>query len=136
LNNIALPPYGWTAFEVAPPLSRADTLDRVNRLVNEAIAPRYGEVSPTDPWLIAPRLGWCHDYAVTKRWLLLGLGFKPAELLLCECIGPDGAHHLVLRVENVVLDNLTDVIGPVRYPVVRQQSAGNPDIWESDAPMA
>jgi hypothetical protein len=77
-----------TVFEVAPPLSRTDTLDRLNRPVNEAIAPRYGEVTPTDPWLIAPRLGWCHDYAVTKRWLLLALGFKPAELLLCECIGP------------------------------------------------
>lgn len=49
---------------------------------------------------------------------------------------PDGAHNLVLREGNVVLDNLTHVIGPMRYPVVRQQSAANPDIWESDAPIA
>ncbi len=135
MNNVALPPYGWTAYEVSPPLSRADTLDRVNRLVNAAIAPLYGVVSPTDPWLIAPRSGWCHDYAITKRWLLLALGFKPAELLLCECIAPDGENHLVLRVGDVVLDNLTDTIGPMRYPVVKQQSAASPDIWESSAPI-
>lgn len=134
MNNLALPPYGWSAFEAAPPLSRANTLDRANRIVNAAIAPLYGEISPTDPWQIAPRSGWCHDYALTKRWLLLGLGFRPAELLLCECIAPDGVYHLVLRVGDVVLDNLTDTIGPMRYPVVRQQSAENPDTWEATAP--
>ncbi len=127
----ALPPFAWSAFETAPQLTRAETLDRVNRLVNAAIAPRYGEISPTDPWQIAPHEGFCHDYAVTKRWLLLALGFKVSELLLCECIGPHGQHHLVLRAGDVVLDNLTDEIGPMRYKVVRQQSAGNPDVWEA-----
>lgn len=127
----ALAPMGWTLFSLATPPSSGDILGFVNRAVNHAIDPSQAKAQVTDPWRIAPKVGWCHDYAVTKRWLLLALGFAESDLLLCECIAPDGEHHLVLRVGDVVLDNLTDRIGAMRYPVVRQQSATNPDLWEA-----
>lgn len=126
-----LPPMAWSAFSAAAPLSRAETLDRVNRLVNAAIAPRYEPVSAMDAWQIAPQSGWCHDYAVTKRWLLLGLGFTASELLLCECIAPDGEHHLVLLVDGLALDNLTNDLRPMHYRVVRRQSSTSPDQWQT-----
>lgn len=127
----ALPPLAWAIFTQAALPSRAEQLALVNRMVNHAIDPLPGSPSPIEPWRIGPKAGRCHDYAVTKRWLLLALGFSPSELLLCECLAPDGEHHLVLRVGDVVLDNLTEAIGPMRYRVVRQQSPDNPDLWQS-----
>jgi predicted transglutaminase-like cysteine proteinase len=58
------------------------------------------------------------------------VGFAPSGLLLCECIAPGGEHHMVLLVGDIALDNLTDELKPMRYPVVRVQSAANPDFWE------
>jgi predicted transglutaminase-like cysteine proteinase len=124
-----LAPFAWTLFTQHPGPSRAEILERVNRLANAGIDPAISKAKLSDPWRIAPKYGWCHDYAVTKRWLLLGLGFKASELILCECIAPDDEHHMVLRVGDVVLDNLTSAIGPMRYRVVRQQSPDNPDFW-------
>lgn len=131
----ALPPLAWAIFARAAPPSRADQLALVNRMVNHAIDALPGSPSPVEPWLIGPKGGRCHDYAVTKRWLLLALGFPVSELLLCECLAPDGEHHLVLRVDDIVLDNLTEAIGPMRYRVCRQQSAENPDIWVGSASL-
>lgn len=131
----ALAPLAWTLFAQAPPPARDDLIALVNRMVNHAIDPRRGVPPPTDTvtaWRIGPKAGWCHDYAVTKRWLLLALGFNAAELLLCECLAPDGEHHMVLRVGEIVLDNLTEAIGPMRYTVVRQQSAINQGLWETE----
>jgi hypothetical protein len=39
---------------------------------------------------------------------------------------------MVLIVDGDMLDNLTSEIGPMRYRVVRTQSAGDPDLWEAD----
>ena len=110
----ALPPMAWTIFTQSRPPARSDILAIINRAVNHAIDPPPQQARLEDPWKIGPGVGWCHDYAVTKRWLLLALRFKASELLLCECIAPDDQHHLVLRVGDVVLDNLTDAIGPMR----------------------
>jgi hypothetical protein len=38
---------------------------------------------------------------------------------------------MVLLVGGFALDNLTDQLGPMGYPIVRQQSADNPDFWEA-----
>jgi hypothetical protein len=38
---------------------------------------------------------------------------------------------MVLLVGGVALDNLTDELKSMRYPIVRVQSAGNPDFWEA-----
>lgn len=86
-----------------------------------------------DPWLIWPAVGYCHDYAVTKREELILRGFATADCLLAECVIPTGEHHLVLLVDDLVLDSLHSAILPiasVRYQWVRRQSRENPDIWE------
>src|ERR1700749_1690990 len=110
-----LAPMAWTIFAAAAPPSRDDLVALVNRMVNHAIDAVPTPAHLSDPWRVGPRAGWCHDYAVTKRFLLLSLGFAAGELLLCECIAPDGEHHMVLRIGELVLDNLTERIGPMRY---------------------
>jgi predicted transglutaminase-like cysteine proteinase len=126
-----LPPIGWTLYEQANPPSKNDWLDIINRAVNHGIDPESGPIpDATSPWRIWPKSGWCHDYAVTKRYELMLRGFSASELLLCECIA-DGQHHLILLVGDVALDNLTDRILPMRYQIVRTQSASNPDFWEA-----
>lgn len=129
----SLPPIGWTMFAQghATP-ARPAAIDIVNRAVNHGIDPETG-LAPdaATPWRIWPKSGWCHDYAVTKRYELMLRGFAASELLLCECLAPDGEHHLVLLVDGAALDNLTDRLLPMRYPIVRRQSADDPDRWES-----
>ncbi len=137
--NPCLPPMAWTLFALADKPSRSEIIAFVNRAVNAGIRPNYGRASISDKWLIWPETGQCHDYAVTKREELLLRGISAQ---LCECIAPDGEHHLVLLVPpspeegsgaagSVVLDNLTPEIGPMRYPVVRTQSIDDPDRWEA-----
>jgi predicted transglutaminase-like cysteine proteinase len=129
--TVTLAPMAWTLFERAPKPSKVAWLDIVNRMVNHGIDPMHGTPDVSDPWRIWPRVGWCHDYAVTKRVELLLRGYSASELLLCECLGPDGQHHVVLLVGGVALDNLTDQLLPMHYPVVRQQTAENPDLWQT-----
>jgi predicted transglutaminase-like cysteine proteinase len=121
-------PLAWTQFEREPNPSRRETIEIVNRLVNRGIMQASGKPDILDHWQIAPRAGWCHDYAITKRWLLLQMGFAASELILCECTVPDGQHHMVLLVDGLALDNLTEHIAPMRYPIVRYQTS-NPDTW-------
>ena len=123
-----LAPMSYTMFKLSPKPDHQHTIAIINRFVNHGIDPKQGTPDLSDPWQIAPRVGWCHDYAVTKQWLLTALGISSQ---LCECIAPDGEHHMVLIVGDVVLDNLTEAIGPMRYEVVRMQSATNSDDWEA-----
>jgi predicted transglutaminase-like cysteine proteinase len=123
----ALPPMAWTEFTLAPKPARLEILAIVNRLVNNGIDPQQDTSDVTDPWTIAPKVGWCHDYAVSKQWLLTAFGI-PSQL--CECSAPDGEHHVVVLVDGAALDNLTGDIGPMRYPVVRMQSAQDPNLWD------
>lgn len=129
----ALAPIAWTIFaQGAGSPSRGDWIGIVNRYVNHGIDPEQSPPpGPETPWHIWPKAGWCHDYAVTKRYELMLRGFAASELLLCECIAPDGEHHMVLLVGGVALDNLTDELRPMRYPIVRVQSSANPDFWET-----
>lgn len=126
--NAVLPPLAYTAFALAAKPSRAEILGIVNRFVNHGIDAEQGEPGLTDPWLIGPKAGWCHDYAVTKQWLLAALGIASQ---LCECIAPDGEHHMVLLVDGQALDNLNPVVGTMRYRVIRTQSIDNPSIWNA-----
>jgi predicted transglutaminase-like cysteine proteinase len=91
----ALAPMAWTLFTQSPRPSKTDWLDIVNRMVNHGIDPMQGTPDVSDPWRVWPKVGWCHDYAVTKRAEPLLRGYEDSELLLCECLA-NGVHHLVL----------------------------------------
>ena len=114
-------------------------LERVNAAVNRAIIPQpntkglAGEV-----WLISPRAGECHDYAVTKRHELIALGWPEQDLLLAEVVTSWGEHHLVLVVRTSDGDFVADSLDPnihiwsqTPYEWVRIQSPGNPQIWST-----
>jgi predicted transglutaminase-like cysteine proteinase len=114
-------------------------LVRINATVNRAIIPHpntrglAGEV-----WLISPREGECHDYAVTKRHELLALGWPERDLLLSEVVTSWGEHHLVLVIRSNKGDFVADNLDPnirtwtqVPYQWVRVQSPGNPMIWST-----
>jgi predicted transglutaminase-like cysteine proteinase len=119
--------------------NRWSELERVNAAVNQAIVPHpntkglAGEV-----WLISPRAGECHDYAVTKRHELLALGWPEQDLLLSEVVTSWGEHHLVLVIRTSDGDFVADNLNPniriwsqTPYQWVRIQSPGNPLIWST-----
>jgi predicted transglutaminase-like cysteine proteinase len=116
-------------------------LVRVNGAVNHSIIPHpntkglAGEV-----WLISPKEGECHDYAVTKRHKLIALGWPEQDLLLAEVVTSWGEHHLVLVIRTSDGDFVADNLNPniriwtqVPYQWVRIQSAGDPKIWSTVA---
>lgn len=131
LNDNSLPPVAWTLARIQPPPRRDELLELINRLVNHGIT--FNGPAPINrPMLIAPRAGACEDYAFTKRYLLLHLGFAESELLLVECRTEHGEPHMVLEVAGFgVLDNRIETIGPLRYELMGsgRQSPDNPDIW-------
>ncbi len=128
-RNIELTPQRW------------NELNSVNREVNRDIVPYVPiESGATEVWRIAPRVGDCKDYAVTKRHELLARGWPSRALLLSEVVVPSGEHHLILVVRikgvDLVLDNLNANILPVamtyrRYHWVRIESPQNPKFWTS-----
>jgi predicted transglutaminase-like cysteine proteinase len=115
-------------------------LDRVNRTVNAAITPTvkgYGS-NLQDGWNIAPAIGDCNDYAVTKRHELTQNGLPAKSLRLAVVKTPSGIGHLVLVAAttkgDVVLDNLTATIRPWQqtgYQWLKIQSAGEARFWYS-----
>jgi predicted transglutaminase-like cysteine proteinase len=157
----ALPPMGHTLFclryprdcrvqaidfrhrNVALTTERWEELNLVNREVNRDI---IADTSVTDEWMIAPQVGDCKDYAVTKRHELLSRGWPSRALLLAEVVVPSGEHHLVLVVRtsevDLVLDNLSANIRSIavvypRYQWVRMESPQNPKFWTTvSAPRA
>jgi predicted transglutaminase-like cysteine proteinase len=114
-------------------------LTRVNAEVNRAIRPqRMNESVADEKWLIAPAVGDCNDYAVTKRHELLARGWPARDLLLAEVVVPWGEHHLVLVVRtedgDLVADNLNKGIrawNKTGYQWVRMQSPANPTFWSA-----
>ena len=135
----ALAPMAWTIFTLNIP--RQTDLAVVNRRVNNRITPVAADANR--PWRIVyaddgPTDGCCHDYAVTKRAELLGLGWPASRLLLCEVKYDAAMDHMVLIVvaddgAELVLDNLRPAIVPwpqAGYRLVRRQSADSPDIWQ------
>lgn len=127
-----LAPMAWTQFTLAPQPSKADWLAIINRVVNHGIDPSSDPLPPVgkETWSIWPRVGWCHDYAVTKRAELMLRGYAASECLLAEVQLPDGEYHMVLVVNGLTLDNLREEILPwPQYELVKMQSTDNPDQW-------
>jgi predicted transglutaminase-like cysteine proteinase len=130
---------GWTTFALGVP--RDSDLAVVNDRVNDRIEPR--EADATKPWRIIPADaatfdGCCHDYAVTKRAELIGVGWPAARLLLAEVAYSAAEDHMVLIAvrgdgAEVVLDNLRPDVVPwpaSGYALVRRQTAADPNLWE------
>jgi predicted transglutaminase-like cysteine proteinase len=132
--------------DIAMTVERVNELNSVNRQVNREITPQpnLGGVA-TETWVVSPRAGECHDYAVTKRHELLARGWPSSALLLAEVVVPSGEHHLVLvvrmndpdtagQVVNLVLDSLNYNLRPVGqtpYQWVRMESPDNPKFWST-----
>jgi predicted transglutaminase-like cysteine proteinase len=116
----------------------SELLKRVNLGVNKSIAPiakSYG-ANLGEGWMIAPDIGDCNDYAVTKRHDLLGSGLPSKALRLSVVKTASGLGHLVLIVVttkgDIVMDNLTNVIRPWQstdYQWIKIQSASDPRLW-------
>jgi predicted transglutaminase-like cysteine proteinase len=123
-----------------------ELLKRVNQSVNMSIIPTpksYGS-NLGDGWTIAPDMGDCNDYAVTKRHELLENGLPSKALRLSVVKTASGIGHLVLVVVttkgDIVMDNLTEVIRPWQstdYHWLKIQSATDSKFWyEIKAPAA
>lgn len=113
-------------------------LERVNRSVNSAIAPtiKGNGSEPREGWTIAPALGDCNDYAVTKRHELLSAGLPARALRLSVVKTVSGIGHLVLVVSttrgDMVLDNLTETIRSwhrTDYQWLKIQSSADARYW-------
>ena len=116
----------------------SELLNRVNRSVNTSIiatSKTYG-TNLGEGWTIAPGMGDCNDYAVTKRHELLESGLPSNALRLSVVKTASGLGHLVLVVVttkgDIVMDNLTEIIRPWQntdYQWIKIQSASDPRFW-------
>ncbi len=116
----------------------SDLLKRVNHDVNISIIPSPKNYGPElqDGWAIAPVMGDCNDYAVTKRHELLESGLPAKALRLSVVKTSSGIGHLVLVVittkGDMVLDNLTEAIRPWQstdYHWLKIQAANDARFW-------
>jgi predicted transglutaminase-like cysteine proteinase len=116
----------------------SELLKRVNRSVNMSIIPTPKSYGPNlgDGWTIAPEMGDCNDYAVTKRHELLENGLPSRVLRLSVVKTASGIGHLVLVVVttkgDIVMDDLTEVIRPWQstdYHWLKVQSATDSKFW-------
>src|ERR1017187_8794733 len=115
-----------------------ELLKRVNHRINSSILSRskdYGR-NLEDPWTIAPDVGDCNDYAVTKRHELLDSGLPSSALRLSVIKTAAGIGHLVLVVVttkgDMVLDNLSEAIRPwqtTSYQWLKIQSGSDSHYW-------
>jgi predicted transglutaminase-like cysteine proteinase len=120
---------------------RRAELITVNDEVNRAITPEPNlKGLAGERWLIAPKSGECHDYAVSKRQELLARGWPARALLLSEVVTNWGKHHLVLVVRTTAGDVVADSLdAEIRtwtktfYQWVRIQSPDNPLFWATVA---
>jgi predicted transglutaminase-like cysteine proteinase len=116
----------------------SELLKRVNSSINTSIIPAsktYG-ANLGDGWTIAPNMGDCNDYAVTKRHELLESGLPSRALRLSVVKTASGIGHLVLVVAttrgDLVMDNLTEAIRPWQstgYQWLKIQSATDAKFW-------
>jgi predicted transglutaminase-like cysteine proteinase len=116
----------------------SELLKRVNHSVNMSIIPTPKTYGPNlgDGWTIAPDMGDCNDYAVTKRHELLENGLPSKALRLSVVKTASGIGHLVLVVVttkgDIVMDNLTETIRPWQstdYHWLKIQSATDSKFW-------
>ncbi len=126
-----LPPLPFSQMQARAPLTRTEQIQLVNRIVNKGIRPDYAKPKTDDQWKEWPLSGQCHDYALTKQ---IELGYRGIPSQLAEVELANGEHHLVLFVDNLVLDNLTDAIisrAAMAYKLVREQSSDPANkMWE------
>jgi len=116
----------------------SELLNRVNSSVNMSIiatSKTYG-TNLGEGWTIAPGMGDCNDYAVTKRHELLESGLPSNALRLSVVKTASGLGHLVLVVAttkgDIVMDNLSGIIRPWQntdYQWIKIQSASDPRFW-------
>jgi predicted transglutaminase-like cysteine proteinase len=116
----------------------SELLKRVNHSVNMSIIPTrksYGR-NLGDGWTIAPDMGDCNDYAVTKRHKLIEKGLPSKARRLAVVRTASGIGHLVLVVVtkkgDIVMDDLTEVIRPWQstdYDWLKIQSATDSKFW-------
>lgn len=112
-------------------LSRSD-LDLANEEVNGRIEPAPGAPPILIGWDENRSPGWCGDYAVTKRALLLRLGWPSSKLLLAHVTTATGEPHAVLVSDDMVLDNRVSNIRhrlKTGYKGVAIQTPDNPNFW-------
>jgi predicted transglutaminase-like cysteine proteinase len=116
----------------------SELLKRVNHSVNMSIIPTPKSYGPNlgDGWTIAPEMGDCNDYAVTKRHELLEKGLPSRALRLSVVKTASRIGHLVLVVVttkgDIVMDDLTEVIRPWQstdYHWLKIQSATDSKFW-------
>lgn len=144
-----LAPFQWSLYAAKYPeravpvinslmLSYTD-LSLVNDDVNKRIKPAPGVPDVLLGWVEDREpAGWCGDYAVTKRALLLRLGCSSAKLLLAHVLTATSENHLVLVVDDQVLDNRVTVIRhrmKTGYKGVAIQTKDNPNFWEDASGM-
>lgn len=148
------PPYGFVQFCQSNAAECADTttssqrflatpdrlaqLDRINRLVNTAIAPATdAEIfGVSEHWTMPVTHGDCEDYAILKRRLLIERGWPASALLLTVVLDEVGDGHAVLTVRTAqgdfVLDNKVDDVKPwteTPYTFLMRQSYLNARVW-------
>ncbi|MFC3069216.1 transglutaminase-like cysteine peptidase [Phenylobacterium soli] len=125
------------------------TLTRVNRQINDALAPEgdqqlYGRAdywnTPLEDGL---RAGDCEDYVLEKERALVAAGVPRSALDIAVVVTPYGQSHAVLLVSTeageYVLDSLSPWISPWRetpYVWVKRQVNGNPFDWRAVSPSA
>lgn len=140
---IVLAPFAFAVFchhwpsECIEYTGRIGTLaeaDVINHKVNATIRP---QADIGDVWTLAPRVGDCEDYAITKRHELIKAGWPSAAVRLAIVHPSNGEGHMVLVVSaqdggDYVLDNLTDYVMPwrnVELDWVSIQSKSDPRVW-------
>ena len=150
-----LPPMGWTTFALSNPKEVGEAKECAPMKWTPDLGRQLGGINDQvnfditadnrtwgSPWKILPKTGCCHDYAVSKRHLLLAAGWPASCLLLAEVkIAVHVEDHLILicRTDksDIVLDNETPALmsWPVDgYGMVRMQSKQDPNVWLPPAP--
>jgi predicted transglutaminase-like cysteine proteinase len=136
-------PSGRFADRIQLTAAKFGELDKVNRSVNEAIAPvtdmeLYGKV---EVWTYPVNKGDCEDYVLLKRRILIEHGWPESTLLITVVRDENNEGHAVLTVRtdrgDLVLDNKQRDIrawANTPYTYVKQQSARNPLVWISLLP--
>ena len=110
-------------------------LENVNDEVNSKMNKGEGLPSVTDEWQPWRDPGWCGDFAVTKRELLLRLGWPTSAVLIAEVLTAISEYHAVVLINGtrqVVLDILTTQIRePSRtgYKWLKIQNPEDPNQW-------
>ena len=124
---------GRSSVTMTPQLMR--TLQRVNYSVNHTIIAQDGVAQ--ESWTVNPTYGNCHDYAMTKRARLIGMGLPASALRIAYGKTGDGEGHAILVVRtnggDFVLDNRTGQITTTHSTDVNilSMSGANPTDWHN-----